>query len=221
MRRREKQSGEAVDDSTNVYIDGFNLYFGCLKGSPYRWLDLSALCQILLPSDQIHRIRYFTARVIDRGNGESKAARQDIYLRALRTIPNVEIHEGHFLSRRVRMRRADSPVQGPRTVEVIKTAEKGSDVNLATYLLLDAFQNDYDTAVVISNDSDLAEPISVAERMLGKRIGIVNPQATSRRSRALMATFFKQIRRGALNRAQFPPVLSDVHGQFYKPREWG
>jgi len=46
---------------TNVYVDGFNLYYGCLKGTPYRWLDLDAFCHRLLPRDRIHRIRYFTA----------------------------------------------------------------------------------------------------------------------------------------------------------------
>lgn len=48
---------------TNVYIDGFNLFYGALKGSPYKWLDLEALCHQLLPKDSIHRIRYFTAKV--------------------------------------------------------------------------------------------------------------------------------------------------------------
>jgi hypothetical protein len=52
----------------NVYVDGFNLYYGCLKGSPYKWLDLEILCRVLLPSDQISKIRYFTAKVSARPN---------------------------------------------------------------------------------------------------------------------------------------------------------
>ena len=51
---------------TNVYIDGFNLYYGCLKGTPYRWLDLRKHCELLLPKHQIQRIRYFTAMVTAR-----------------------------------------------------------------------------------------------------------------------------------------------------------
>ena len=47
----------------NVYVDGFNLYYGCLKGTEYRWLDLGAFCQKLIPSNPINRIRYFTARI--------------------------------------------------------------------------------------------------------------------------------------------------------------
>jgi hypothetical protein len=48
---------------TNVYVDAFNLYYGCLKGTPYRWLDLAALCRRLLPNDEINRVRYFAALV--------------------------------------------------------------------------------------------------------------------------------------------------------------
>jgi hypothetical protein len=92
---------------------------------------------------------------------------------------------------------------GARTVEVIKTEEKGSDVNLATFLLLDAFKRDCNVAVVISNDSDLKLPIEVAQNELGIRVGVVNPHPPARRSRALQPTFFKQIRGSAR-----PPVGS-------------
>ena len=47
---------------TNVYVDGFNLYYGCLKGTPHKWLDLEALCAVMMPTNDIKRIRYFTAR---------------------------------------------------------------------------------------------------------------------------------------------------------------
>jgi uncharacterized LabA/DUF88 family protein len=112
------------------------------------------------------------------------------------------------------------PGRGARTVEVVKTEEKGSDVNLATYLLLDAFKGDCDVAVVISNDSDLKLPIEVAQRELGLRVGVVNPHAASRRSRALQPTFFKQIRSSALAACQFPTVLADVRGEIRKPARW-
>ncbi len=45
---------------TNVYVDGFNLYYGSLKDTPYRWLDIAALCANILPNNIINRIRYFT-----------------------------------------------------------------------------------------------------------------------------------------------------------------
>jgi len=51
---------------TNVYVDAFNLYYGCLKDTPYKWLDLGRLCRLLLPGYTIKRIRYFTAIVESR-----------------------------------------------------------------------------------------------------------------------------------------------------------
>ena len=62
---------------------------------------------------------------------------------------------------------------------VLRTEEKGSDVNLATYLLLDAFDNDYDTAIVVSNDSDFIHPIEVVRRRFGKTSR--NPEPTAAR----------------------------------------
>ncbi|MBL4557734.1 MAG: hypothetical protein JKP98_13370 [Rhodobacteraceae bacterium] len=47
---------------------------------------------------------------------------------------------------------------------------------MATHLLVDAFDDAFDVAVIVSNDSDLKEPISVVRRRLGKTIGILNPQ---------------------------------------------
>src|SRR3712207_5989979 len=88
---------------TNVYVDGFNLYYGALKGTPYKWLNLAALCRILLPRDRIGRIRYFTAPVNDRPNSPGTVFRQDIYLPALATIPDLSVHLGRFLVSHPRM----------------------------------------------------------------------------------------------------------------------
>jgi uncharacterized LabA/DUF88 family protein len=206
--------------ATNVYVDAFNLYYGCLKGTPYRWLDLGALCARLLPKDRINRIRYFTATVSARPGNPHAPQRQQVYLRALETIPGLSIHYGHYLSHRTRMPIAHPRLGRARTVEVVKTEEKGSDVNLATYLLLDAFKGDCDVAVVISNDSDLKLPIEVAQRELGLRVGVVNPHPPARRSRALQPTFFKQIRSSALASCQFPSLLADTRGEIKKPARW-
>jgi uncharacterized LabA/DUF88 family protein len=161
--------------ATNVYVDAFNLYYGCLKGTPYRWLDLGTLCTRLLPKDPINRIRYFTATVSARPDNPDAPQRQQVYLRALETVPGLSIHYGHYLSHLTRMPLARPRRGRARTVEVVKTEEKGSDVNLATFLLLDAFKRDCDVAVVISNDSDLKLPIEVTQRELGLRVGVINP----------------------------------------------
>ena len=109
---------------------------------------------------------------------------------------------------------------GARTVAVVKTEEKGSDVNLATFLLLEAFQHDCDVAVVISNDSDLKLPVEVAQKELSIKVGVVNPHPAARRSRALKPTFFKQLRVSALAASQFAPMLTDANGQIHKPATW-
>src|SRR6266508_1727633 len=206
--------------ATNVYVDAFNLYYGSLKGTSYRWLDLGELCARLLPKDRINRIRYFTATVSARTDNPDAPQRQQVYLRALETIPGLSIHYGHYLTHVTRMPLARPRPGGARTVEVVKTEEKGSDVNLATYLLLDAFQRDCDVAVVISNDSDLKLPIEVAHSMLGVRVGVVNPHPPARRSRALRPTFFKQLRTSTLAACQFPPTLADPTGAIRKPAHW-
>jgi hypothetical protein len=207
---------------TNVYVDGFNLYYGCLKGSPHKWLDLEALCGRLLPKNEVKRIRYFTAKVSARSDPQAPV-RQETYLRALGTLGTVSIHYGHFLTNPTRMPLVNPPPQGPKTVEVIKTEEKGSDVNLATYLLVDAFRKDAEVFVVVSNDSDLKEPIRIVCHELNFKVGLVNPHPPEKRSRALgecKPTFFKQIRRGALADSQFAPVLTDGTGKFHKPVDW-
>lgn len=206
---------------TNVYVDAFNLYYGSLKKTPYRWLNLAKLCELLLPHNQIHKIKYFTANVSSRPSDPDQSTRQQVYLRALRTIPNLSIVYGHYLSHIVRMPKAHCPTFHQEYVEVIKTEEKGSDVNIATYLVHDAHLNDFEAAVVVSNDSDLLEPIKLVRSQLGKKVGILNPHRTHP-SRVLAANvdFMKEIRSGVLQASQFPPVLQDQKGQFHKPSSW-
>jgi hypothetical protein len=210
--------------SVNVYVDGFNLYYGCLKGTAYMWLDIGALCRRLVPANPINRIRYFTSRISARPDAPDGPAQQDAYLRALATIDGLNIHLGHFQSPKVRLPVADpSPDEKRRTVEVIKTQEKGSDVNLATFLLLDAFRHESGMAVVVSNDSDLAEPIRVLIQELGVPVGLVNPHPAKYRSRDLLQLgplFFKQVRPSALRDCQLPRVLQDTQGEIRRPDAW-
>ncbi|MCQ3808557.1 MAG: NYN domain-containing protein [Acidimicrobiia bacterium] len=145
------EGAETTRGQTIVYVDGFNLYYGAVKNTRYKWLDLEAMCRSLLRGDQIVKIRYFTARVNDRADDPQLASRQDTYLRALTTLPLVEIHYGHFQTRAVRLPRVNRQRGQSRTIKVLKTEEKGSDVNLATHLLLDAFKGRCDTAAVVSN----------------------------------------------------------------------
>lgn len=107
-----------------VYVDGFNLYYGCLQGTQHRWLDLGAFCQRMLPRDDVVGIKYFTARVGPRPWNPKKPQAQQIYLRALRTVPNLLIHYGHFLTHPISARLVAPPRRGSSFCQVWKTEEK-------------------------------------------------------------------------------------------------
>ena len=113
---------------TNVYVDGFNLYYGALRKTPYRWVNLQALFQLLLPNNTIQDIKYFTALVSARPGDLTQPVRQQLYLRALATVPNISVHLGHFLVHEVTMALVVPAGQPQQFVKVIKTEEKGSDV---------------------------------------------------------------------------------------------
>lgn len=209
---------------TNVYIDGFNLYNRAVEDTPFKWLDLSKLCQALLPQHEIHRIRYFTALVHSRPNDTQAPQRQQIYLRALRTIPNLTMEFGQF-RRRIKERPLVTPIPGqPRNVMVHDTEEKGTDVNLATYLLVDGYEGDYEQALVMSNDADLALPISTVRDKLKRPIGIVNPNIDPKevmpKELRDAATFNRRIHKSVLGQCQFPATLQDMIGSITKPSTW-
>jgi uncharacterized LabA/DUF88 family protein len=206
---------------TRVYIDGFNLFYGCLKGTPFKWLDVGRLSAHLLKPNDVVSIKYFAARVAATRRDPGQARRQDVYFRALRTVPDLEIILGHFLTHTVRRSRAD----GGGTVRVLQTEEKGSDVNLATHLIHDAHRGLMECAVLVTNDSDLAEPVRIARREIGIRVGVIPPTLGPGRhpSRELIehATFVRRIRKGVLRESQFPDRVLTGHGEeIWKPRSW-
>lgn len=203
---------------TNVYVDGLNLYYGKLKYSPNKWLNVRCLCETIFPGNNICSIKYFTARVRGTPRDPDQPIRQAVYFRALRTISDLTLIYGHFLTNPKTM-----PLTGSnptKWVKVDKTEEKGSDVNLATHLLVDAFNNEYDIALLISNDSDLAEPLRVIKEDFHKTILLLSPFKTYSKKLAQHSDFKKRIPAHILKRCQFPEKLIDVGGEFHKPRAW-
>src|SRR5262245_39659913 len=101
--------GRACVDRVAVYIDGFNLYHGRLEGHPeVKWLDLEAFGQRLADDCQLVLVRFFTAYVSGKGDPKSPI-RQQIYLRALQSLPLVQVHFGHF-ERRQKERTLVTPI---------------------------------------------------------------------------------------------------------------
>ena len=207
---------------TNVYIDGFNLYYRALKDTPFRWLDLRKLAETVFPQDDIHRVCYFTARLDARPGNPNQPRRQLVYLRALATLPGFDSYFGVFRSG-VKRRPLAEPLTGlPSYVLVRDSEEKGSDVNLATRLLVDGFNGEYEQAVVVSNDADFAGAMRYVRDQLGLRVTLVNPdhRNPSPRHLADAATYVKRLWKSHLRRSLFPHTLIDGIGTITKPAGW-
>lgn len=206
---------------TIVYVDGFNFYYGALKGTAFKWLDHRALASALLRGHRITRVKYFTARVQDRADDLGLSQRQDTYIRALQTHSDVAVHYGQFKQRRKTRPLADKLKKGVvEFVAVIDTEEKGSDVSLGAHLVWDACHREMDVALVISNDSDLLTPVELAEKA-GIIVITVNPHELRNQPRHLFGTDKRTLSRRLLAQSQLPePVYDAQGGQIYKPQEW-
>ena len=207
---------------TNFYIDAFNLYYRALRGTPYKWLNLRALAESLFPGSEIRRICYFTALFDARPEDPSQPERHRTYLRALATISGIETYYG-VIRPRVKTRRLAEPIPGlPEYVRILDSEEKGTDVNLATRLLVDGFSGAYEQAVVVSNDSDLATPMRYVRDELGLKMTVVNPDNNNHTHRDLVdaSSYVRRLRRSHLRSSQFPPALDDRHGLINKPAGW-
>ena len=203
-----------------VYIDGFNFYYRRLKRSKTKWTNLKLLSQELLTDgDVIERIRYFTADVSPRAGDVDAPLRQQAYFRALKTIPELEIHKGSFLTKEVFRPLRDDPDQ---YVWVRDTEEKGSDVNLASHLLMDAFCDSFDVALVFSQDTDLLEPLRMVTEELEKIVVLAwfeDPRPSKKHRRAASAV--RYVSDGMLRRSQFPdPVIGRGGALIRKPEAW-
>jgi uncharacterized LabA/DUF88 family protein len=224
---------------THVYIDGFNLYYGLLKSTAFKWLDLERFCDSLLPKNQVAKIYYFTAKVDARPNDPDQPTRQLAYLNALATLPRVQIHFGTFMSSVVSQAVVDTDpatgrylrLQGKPVLKVdaagnavknwvLKSEEKGSDVNLASHLLRDAYLGACDCAVIVSNDSDLLTPIGMAKADCGLTVGLVPPRPRGSIELKKLADFKIEPRVHLLAASQFPNPLPAPGGDIHKPAAW-
>ena len=106
----------------------------------------------------------------------------------------------------------------PNTVEVIKTEEKGSDVNFSVHLLNDAWEDRYECAVLVTDDSDMAEAMRLVKSQFSKKkLGLITPRGRPTSELRKYADFKKTIRDDDLKTAQFsnpvqrPRPKRDIH----------
>jgi hypothetical protein len=216
---------------TIVYVDGFNLYFRLLQKRPtLKWLNIKALAErVLRPANRVIAVRYYTARVSGRLSPLGPM-RQQVYLDALATVPEISVHMGTFLSSQKFAGMIHPPEfrpslalpePWPDVVKVLKVEEKGSDVNLACHLLLDAFQNNFDVAAVLSNDSDLVEPIRIVTQILNKPVGLLSPVNNPSPELSRVSSFIRRLSVSDLAASQFPnPLFRSGHPDLLRPEAW-
>ena len=197
-----------------VYIDGFNLYFGLkTKGwRRYYWLNLQKLALNLLKDNQkLISTKYFTSRV---SGPPDKVKRQGVFIEALETLDNFYIFYGHYLTNAVECKKCGDVFPKPN--------EKMTDVNIAVEMLTDAFQNSFDTSILISADSDLTAPVKRI-RSLFSEIRIVVAFPPERFSFALkeVANASLFVGRKKLADSVFPDQVVKPDGfRLQKPERW-
>jgi hypothetical protein len=200
-----------------------------LKGSRHKWLNLHALCEAALPKNCIlAQINYYTARVSGSRNPSSPRD-QNTYLKALGTLPNLRVHFGNFQVTKTRMPVAlplrfwplgATPFPVPESLKAIKTEEKGSDVNLAAHLVRDALTGVFEHAAVITNDTDLKEPIRIVVEEANLPLTLLTPVPRPSPDLQGLATHVRNLE-AYLGVSQFPStvVASDGH-TMSKPADW-
>ncbi len=196
-----------------AYIDGFNIYFGMREAGFHncRWLDIKQLViNLLKPTQELVEIKYFTSRV---RNNPDKQKRQSTYIDALEST-GVKVYYGNYQEGTEECKRCGNIWRVAR--------EKMTDVNIATTMIVDAYKNHYDMAMLISGDSDLTPPIkAIHENFPSKRVFIAFPPKRHNKSILSVAKGSLVIGRKNLMASQFDEVVISKTGyELMKPERW-
>ena len=206
---------------TIVYIDWFNLYYGIIEKSGYRWVNLSTLFNSILKSrHNIVAIKFFTANLLVIGNNHTVKKEQENFHRALSIFnPEIEMFFGKFIEKTVRISPTlNAPLS--KTIEFNTFEEKETDVNLAVEMMSDFYLNKFDCAVLVSNDSDFSSVLNKIHSQSSKSIGLITPGKQTRASFRLsrFATFKRRIALSHLKDNQLPNQIPNSN--IIKPPRW-
>lgn len=197
------------------------------KGIPSKWLDIEALADRMLPEYAVSQVSYFTAIIKTLpGSDAASPQRQQAYLQALGNGARTTIYLGKFrIDKRVMPLHPTvwEPDGSPRLVKVKKTEEKGSDVALASRLLVDAANRTSDLYVVCTNDSDLVMPMSLVSSEFSGQVGLLSPLEAKRSSNELKQTnpvLHRAITGADLAACQLPDEVDDKYGTVRRPAKW-
>lgn len=188
-----------------AYVDGFNLYYG-LRSKRWKWfywLNIQQMAQRMLkPEQTLSSIKYFTT-IVNRPADKHK--RQATFLEALGTLSDFQIYHGHFLSDTVTCSNCGHTYQTYH--------EKMTDVNIATELMSDAFQDEFDIALLVSADSDLVGPVQAVQRLFShKRIIVAFPPDRYSNALKRASNAYTHIGRNVLSKSVFPDQVTKPDG---------
>ena len=211
-----------------AYIDGYNLYYGLLKGTPYKWLDLVAFVRSFLREDQeLVSVKYFTAQIKTYPFDAPAVDRQKIYLQAISTLPLVTTVHGFYsknktLAPGVNSRCAECDAAKNGYVPIVKLEEKRSDVNLAVAALTDAYENAADSFFFFTGDSDQIGTIETLRGRLGKRVCVFNPQPAFSMKLKVASSYYLNIPRDLPASCQLPDEIpiGDRGNVLHRPSAW-
>ena len=196
-----------------AYIDGYNMYFG-MKDSGFKrylWLNYQALIQKLLrPNQQLVKVNYFTTLVT---NDVNSRLRQKEYVKALETLDLVKIHFGKFQNEKAHCTNCGNDYVG--------ACEKMTDVGIATEIMIDYYEDNFDAAMIISGDTDLLPPIRFVNNSKHKRAFVAFPpnRVNDEVRYAAKGSFI--IGRKNLADSQFDDTVVDKNGdKILKPSRW-
>jgi uncharacterized LabA/DUF88 family protein len=214
---------------TIVYIDGFNLYYGLKRkyGKKYMWLNIDEFARNIAPPQGILvQTKYFTSRLKGNSTNPEKLRRQAQFLRAVKTLyPNVVIIEGTYQSFPSHCKHCDNLVLCSYCgTPHVKPNEKKTDVNIATSMLVDVFEDNCDVQILVSGDSDYEFTLQELRRMFPEKEMIVAFPPMRRNNQLIgndKCTSFFDIPEESFSGAQFPDrILIDRKKPIEKPSEW-
>lgn len=215
---------------TIVYIDGYNLYYGAIRDTAYKWLDIFELfnTHILLSDTELIEVRYYTAPVLGSlCDDPTSPQRQRQYLQALRKLypEKVQIIEGKLIKGVAVLRLASSIPEAPELdkVKVSTLTEKKTDVNIAADMVTAACLGHAEQIVLCSNDSDMEGALkNIRQYCPTVRVGLVAPTSSPGRhiSNDLKqcAHWVKLLTESSLAAAQLPEKIP--HTSIQKPVYW-
>ncbi len=222
---------------TTIYIDGYNLYYGVLRNTPYKWLDVvklfSKIAHAQNPDSEIIKVKFFTAPVKIKlsNHGEASQKSQRDYHRALEKIyPNFEVIQGYFNISEGWYPRYKTPISRNDTVRAWSLEEKQTDVNIALNIYRDTAKAKTEQVILVSNDSDLIPAIQAIKQDFPHIVaGVIMPiikreGATERQENKGLSKFsdwtWSNIQEEELKTALLPKMIPTKKKPIYKPSYW-